>query len=200
MNGNLSQPGGIPSREKRGIQYGPVAEMWRGDGLCSLRWFRRNTDESFGPINVEGQPHPVPGHAGQRVLEFRISRGSGKRGTSPGLLPAAFSGGLRCTGLDRHPDGKHGHGIFSWPLIEANASCGQSMKRHLRMKKRGSSVRYPTLLDNNCGKSQESTAYPSNPQGTGRRPGPSRAGPGETRFTPFRPPRRSRPSDRPSSA
>jgi hypothetical protein len=90
-------------------------------GLCSLRRFQRIINESFGPIKVEPQLHPVPGHAGEGVLQFRISRGGGKRGTSPGLLPAAFSGGLRCTGLDRHPDRKHGHGIFSWPLIEANA-------------------------------------------------------------------------------
>jgi len=70
---------------------------------------------------VERQLHPVPGHASEGVLQFRISRGGGKRNTSPGLLPAAFSGGLRSIRLDRDPDGKHGHGIFSWPLIEANA-------------------------------------------------------------------------------
>ena len=90
-------------------------------GLCLPRWFQRIINESFGPIKVEPQLHPVPGHAGQGVLQFRISRGGGKRGTSPGLLPAAFSSGLWCTGLERYPNRKHGHGIFSWPLIEANA-------------------------------------------------------------------------------
>src|ERR1043166_3396625 len=96
-------------------------------GLCSLRWLQGVINESFGPIEVEPQLHPVLGHVGEGVLQFRVSRGGGKRGTSPGLLPAAFSSGLWGTGLDRYPDRKHGHGIFSWPLTEANASCGQSV-------------------------------------------------------------------------
>src|SRR3989442_10107332 len=81
-DGNLSQPGGIPTVPgktghwwdsiRAGFRIGSKAPYARFDGSEGTR------TRASAPIEVERQLHPVPGHAGEGVLQFPIPGNQGE--------------------------------------------------------------------------------------------------------------------------